>query len=486
MLFNSFSYLLFLLIGTTVVWLLPPRRRVYLMGLGSVLFYAMWRWEFVSLILISAILDFVAARRITATNDERHRRAWLFLSLCVNLGLLIAFKYTYFIIDNINFLNSAVGLGLSVNGWRAIDIVLPLGISFYTFQTISYTVDAYRGVGRTTNDFFVFLTYVAFWPQLVAGPILRASEMIPQLESPRQATSHDVASGVQRIVIGLFKKVVIADSLAPIVDAIYAGDVADYMATDVLVAAVLFGFQIYMDFSGYSDIAIGSARMLGISIPENFDWPYISRSPRDFWRRWHITLSSWIRDYLYLPLTGQPFYSESRGGLEQAVSERRQSTTWALFLTWFIMGLWHGAAWRFAVWGIYHAFFVYLYRRFDPLRSLSDRWPVVAWGLTFLMCMLGWIPFRAESLELSLLMMGKVFNPFLYDISRKAIYGPHYLTAGLLTAGFLLAHALHSWEPTTNAHRHIAWFGRVLLTAAMTAAVLIYLKPTEQFIYFQF
>ncbi|MBT7594805.1 MAG: MBOAT family protein [Gemmatimonadetes bacterium] len=486
MLFNSFSYLLFLVVGATVIWLLPRDKRVYLMGLGSILFYGMWRWEFVSLILISAVIDFVATRRILATDVQRHKRNWLLLSLCVNLGLLVFFKYTYFLIDNVGLLGQGIGLNPPVASWRAIDIILPLGISFYTFQTISYTIDAYRGVGRTTDDFFVFLTYVAFWPQLVAGPILRASEMIPQLESPQRASRTDVAAGCQRIVIGLFKKVVIADNLSPIVDTIYAGRIDDYMATDVWVAAILFGFQIYMDFSGYSDIAIGSARMVGVHIPENFDWPYIARSPRDFWRRWHITLSSWIRDYLYLPLTGQRFHSDSQGGLEVAVGESQRRSTWPLFLTWFIMGLWHGAAWRFAVWGVYHAFFIHLYRRVRWLRALPERRPITAWGVTFLVCMLGWVPFRAESLAAAMTMLSKVPNPLLYDLSRKVVYGPHYVTAAIMLVGFLVAHTLHNWQPVAPNHVRVAWAGRVVLTALMTASVLVYLKPVEQFIYFQF
>ncbi len=483
MLFNSFSYLLFLAVAAFGVWLLPQKKRVYLMGVASILFYAMWRWEFVSLILISAVIDFLAARKITRSENETTRRRLLMLSLSVNLGLLIVFKYTYFLIDNAGLIGHVVGAQLPVEQWRAIDIILPLGISFYTFQTVSYTLDAYRRVGQTTDDFLIFLTYVSFWPQLVAGPILRASEMIPQLESPADVSRRDIAFGLWRIVIGLFKKVVIADNLAPIVDTVYGGRVEDYMATDVWVASVLFGFQIYLDFSAYSDIAIGSARLVGVSIPENFDWPYVARSPREFWGRWHISLSSWIRDYLYLPLMGHRFGTDSQGGLEVAVSEPQHRRSWPLFVTWFIMGLWHGAAWRFAVWGLYHAAFILIYRRVRLLRDLPERWPVLAWAVTFLVCMLGWIPFRADSAMTAFSMLGKVLDPTLYDMSRKIIYGPHYLVAALLTAGFLLARYVHNLEPS---HERLAAALQMLLIAFMTAAVLVYLKPVEQFIYFQF
>ena len=374
-------------------------------------------------------------------------------------------------------------------GWSSspgFEIILPLGISFYTFQTISYSIDAYRRIGRTTNDFGVFLAYVSFWPQLIAGPILRANEMIPQLEQPKDVDVGDLADGIQRIVVGLFKKVVIADNLAGVVDGIYGGEVETYLATDVWVASVLFGFQIYMDFSGYSDIAIGSGRLVGVRIPENFNWPYMALSPRDFWRRWHISLSSWIRDYLYLPLTGQRFETRSSGGLEVAARVGNSRSNWALFLTWFLMGLWHGAAWKFAFWGVYHAFFVLLYRQVGWLRELPEKFPLLAWAVTFLVCMAGWIPFRAESVGQALEMYSKLFNPYLYDVSMRAVYGPHYFKAVGLIAIFCAAHWAREFKPRGIVARYLSSCGQVGTTALMLAAVIVYLKPVEQFIYFQF
>jgi|APSaa5957512622_1039677.scaffolds.fasta_scaffold13783_2 alginate O-acetyltransferase complex protein AlgI len=486
MLFNSFSYLFFLGIAVSIIWLCPQKKRVYLMGMASVLFYSMWRWEFVFLVIFSAIVDFWAAGRIARSNNGLSRKILLGLSLGINLGLLVFFKYTYFLCDNLSLLPGLWGGSPSWDGWKTFHIVLPLGISFYTFQTISYTIDAYRGSGKTTDDFLVFLTYVSFWPQLVAGPILRASEMIPQLEKPGSISLSDAASGIQRVVIGLFKKVVIADNLAGIVDASFSRYFTHFTAIDVWVVAILFGFQIYLDFSGYSDIAIGSARLAGVRIPENFNWPYMALSPREFWQRWHISLSSWIRDYLYLPLTGQQFKARSSGGLGMAVSDETSRRTWALFLTWLMMGLWHGAAWKFAVWGVHHACFVYIFRRLPILQALPERRPILAWLITFLVCMAGWIPFRAESFDQMLAMYAKILNPFLYDLSHRAVYGPHYFRAFLLTVAFIGIHRISRWDFERRFGSYLPEGGRLVVIAIMSAAILIYLKPVEQFIYFQF
>ena len=484
MLFNSFGYLLFLSIAVATIWLLPRRQKVYLMGAASLFFYAMWRWDFAFLIIFSAVVDFFAASAIARCQKSNIRKLLLVTSLGTNLGLLVFFKYTYFLCHNVS--EAGRFLGFSWSSSPGFEIILPLGISFYTFQTISYTIDSYRGVGRTTNDFMVFLAYVSFWPQLIAGPILRANEMIPQLEDPARVGPGDVADGLHRIVTGLFKKVVIADNLAPIVDGIYSGDVESYMATDVWVGSILFGFQIYMDFSGYSDIAIGSARLVGIRIPENFNWPYMALSPRDFWKRWHISLSSWIRDYLYLPLTGQRFQTRSQGGLEVAAKAGDVRSNWALFLTWFLMGLWHGAAWKFAFWGVYHAFFVLSYRYIRWLRKFPERFPMAAWAVTFLVCMAGWIPFRADSLGQAIEMYSKLIDPALYDISLRSVYGPHYLKAVAIVAAFCAAHWARDLKPRGSLSRYLSHGGQAGATAVMLGSVLVYLKPVEQFIYFQF
>ncbi len=399
MLFNSWGYLLFLTIAITAHWIVPKKWRVILLGLFSILFYSLWRWEFSFLVIFSACVDFVSAGRIHSSEKPGVRKTWLLISLIINLGLLLFFKYTYFFVDNINFIASQAGFSGFSGSTIALRIILPLGISFYTFQTISYTIDVYRRVITPTRSYASFFTYVTFWPQLIAGPVLRAGEVLPQLESDREVDAEDIHQGIVRILTGLFKKVVIADNLAPIVDHFFRMDPSSSVAPDVWVATFLFGFQIYFDFAGYSDIAIGSARLAGIKLMENFHWPYLVATPREFWQRWHISLSSWIRDYLYLPLTGQKFRTESRDGLAVATQQNGVRKNAALFLTWFIMGLWHGAGWNFALWGIYQAVLVILFRVIKPLDRIASRYPAFIWFPLLPLIMAGWIFFRAESVE---------------------------------------------------------------------------------------
>ena len=293
MLFNSWGYALFLLLAVPIHWLLPHGRwRIGFLGACSVLFYSMWRWEFSLLVIFSACVDYLASARIHASERPAVRRAWLWTSLVLNLGLLVVFKYTYFIYDNVRLIGDAAGADMPALADLGVRIVLPLGISFYTFQTISYTIDVYRRVAEPVKHFDTFLTYVTFWPQLIAGPVLRVQEVVPQLEERRRFSWDDLSAGLGMVVVGLFKKVVIADSIAPMVDEAFAVAPGSMTALDAWVAAFLFGFQIYFDFAGYSSMAIGSARMVGMRFPANFDWPYVSLSPREFWTRWHISLSA--------------------------------------------------------------------------------------------------------------------------------------------------------------------------------------------------
>jgi len=485
MLFNSLGYIVFLLIAVVAIWLLPSRAKVYAIAIFSILFYGMWRWEFVSLILFSATIDFFAAKLIFQTKEKRRRQLLLGISLLSNLGLLVFFKYTFFIYGSFDSILNVFNLSLpNISG---LSIILPLGISFYTFQTISYTIDVYRGVSEPTKNFGVFFAYVSFWPQLVAGPILRANEIIPQLENPKQRSLSDLSYGLQRIIIGLFKKVVIADNLAYIVNDIFLKDFTHFNGPDVWVAAFLFGFQIYFDFAGYSDIAIGSARLIGISLPENFNWPYMARSPKEFWGRWHISLSSWIRDYLYLPLTNQPFRTKSTEGIAIAAEEPdKKRSAYPLFLTWFIMGLWHGAGWTFALWGVYHAVFIYFFRKLKILRALPEKMPILSWAMTLLVSMLSWIPFRAQSLHDTFTLFSKVFNPFAYNLSAYDLNVRYYLTAGLLTVLMIIAYLINN-SYMTNRSMNIGYqFVKAVIMAIIVALVLIYLRPVQQFIYFQF
>ncbi len=365
MLFHRIDYLVFLVLAVAGHWTLVRMGRhtlrIAFLLLASCLFYAAWHPAYLSLILGSTLLDFVAGRRIHAATEERVRKRWLLTSLVGNLGLLGLFKY-------FDFFSTAVAQGLGLLGVPLspplLGLLLPVGISFYTFQSLSYTIDVYRGRLEPTDSFLHFATFVTLFPQLVAGPIVRASELLPQL--PRRPTldRDRVGSALFLVATGLVKKVAIADYLSiNLVDRVFDNP-EGYTATEVVVALYAFTMQIYCDFSGYTDVARGSARLLGLELPENFDRPYRARNPAEFWRRWHMTLSSWLRDYLYFPLGG------SRVPPWRAY--------WNLWLTMFLIGLWHGASWTFVLYGILQATAMALhrwwFRRTGRPKGARDPW----------------------------------------------------------------------------------------------------------------
>jgi len=416
MLFNSLTYFTFLTIVVSAYWAFRGTWRVWLVLLASIAFYGFWRIEFVFLIAFSAFVDFYFSLKIHDENYNRRRTFWLFLSIGTNLGLLGYFKYAFFVTENIASLGSFLGKDWSFSPGT---IILPLGISFYTFLSISYTLDVYRRHFVPIRDFWTYLAYVMFWPHMIAGPILRANELIPQILRSQTAHFQGISSGLRDILAGLFLKVVLADQLAPWVEEAFATSTSSLGGLDIWTMAFGFGLQIYFDFAGYSLIAIGSARLLGVSFPQNFNWPYLATSPRDFWKRWHITLSAWIRDYLYLPLCGRHSRDTSQGGIDiqtPPTSTSFATSTIALLVTWFIMGLWHGAGWRFAFWGVWHATLILLYRIslhwLPAFREPVNRF--LGWSLTLPLIMLGWIPFRAVSLEASLSMIARVIDVSSY------------------------------------------------------------------------
>jgi len=486
MIFNSVTYLVFLTLAVCLFWTLPARPRLWMIFLSSLVFYGFWRPEFVLLMLFSAGIDFLAARRIEGLANGAARRRWLLLSLGSNLGLLFYFKYLPFFVDNALAVARVFGHEIPA---PVLNIVLPLGISFYTFQTISYVVDVYRRLIPAEKDFLLYGCFVTFFPQLVAGPILRGRELLNQLAQKPSFHSEMFASGLRRILFGLFLKVVVADNLAPLVDEGFAIPVAWMSAIDVVTLSFLFGFQIYCDFSAYSHIALGSARLMGIRFPENFNFPYISQSPKEFWQRWHISLSSWVRDYLYLPLIGAKVDDRSIGGLGAAAQERTggRHPIIALFLAWTIMGFWHGANWTFVLWGIYHASLIGIYRLSAPLRvRLPDMLRAsLGWCVTLLFCMLSWVPFRARNIEDALGMYALLADPARYTWlgMRENVY----LVAALLLAGFLLAwlaHGLHLRHRASSAR--VAFALETVAVAIAAGFVFIFLRPVSQFIYFQF
>ncbi|MBN4046880.1 MBOAT family protein [bacterium AH-315-P07] len=391
MLFNSIEFMLFCPLVASVYFMLPYERRVLLLLGASYVFYMAWNPFYLILILASTLVDYWAARAMEASADRFGKRRWLYLSLGVNLGLLFLFKYANFagevIQDVLGFASISVYIPYK-------NILLPVGISFYTFQTLSYTIEVYRGNQKAIRRLDHFALYVSFFPQLVAGPIERPQRLLPQLIRRVDFEYERVVSGMRTILWGLFKKVVIADRLSVVVDAVYM-EPERYPGSILMLATVFFAFQIYCDFSGYTDIAIGSARIFGIDLMKNFNRPYFATSIADFWRRWHISLSTWFRDYVYLPLGG------SRGSKGKWVL--------ALIATFGLSGLWHGANWTFIVWGFLHVGYYLVGTATAGVRgSIAERSGVLRLphfvkfyqvSVTFSLVCVGWIFFRADSIE---------------------------------------------------------------------------------------
>ena len=476
MVFNSLVYALFLPAVVGLHWAVRPPARRWVLLAASYVFYGAWDWRFLGLILLSTVVDFTVARGLERTAVERRRRALLVASIAANLGILGLFKYGGFFVASASALLARVGLEPNP---ALLDVVLPVGISFYTFQTISYTVDVYRGELRAERDLATFALYVAYFPQLVAGPIERATHLLPQLRAERaRPDAEDVSSALGLIVLGLVKKVVIADSLAPIVNRAYS-DPGNLSAVSAWAAAIAFALQIYGDFSGYTDIARGTSRLLGIELMVNFRQPYLSRNLTEYWRRWHVSLSTWLRTYLYIPLGG------NRHGGRRTVRN--------LMITMVLGGLWHGAAWTFVLWGAVHGVILAIERalgvRADDRETLPSlrQWPAVAaafavWTLTL-------VPFRAGSLTDTGAMLGAMVSGPLGGLSPEASAEAWMVVA--VAAAVLVIDVLHRVRPG----RLVLAMRRPLATpvtsgalagVAVVALLLFSGSASSPFIYFQF
>jgi alginate O-acetyltransferase complex protein AlgI len=389
MVFNSPEYLVFFPTVLLIYWQLSHRKQVVFLLASSYLFYGAWDWRFLGLMLLTTVVDYWVARGLTVTTEDRRRRLLFGASVLLNLGVLGFFKYFDFFVDSaVRVLEQTP---LQPNR-PTLEVLLPIGISFYTFHGISYTFDVYRRTIEPTRNFLTFAAFVAYFPQLVAGPIGRAEVQLPQIEHPRRRPgAAEVESALVLIVLGLAKKIVIADALAPYINEVFASPSSASAATLVL-GAWAFALQIYGYFSGYSDIARGSSRLLGIELLVNFRQPYLSRDITEFWRTWHISLSTWLRDYLYIPLGG------NRHGLSRTLRN--------LMLTMILGGLWHGAAWTFVIWGTLHGLFLVVHRLLTRRRiPVTAEESPVGWRqalpvfATFNLVSLAWVFFRAESLE---------------------------------------------------------------------------------------
>lgn len=380
MLFNTLHFAVFFAVVLVAYFLLSHRKQNILLLVASYFFYACWDWRFLSLIFISTAVDFYVGAALERCTDDRRRKTILSWSIIFNLGFLGIFKYFNFFSAGLSTLLHSIGFEAHT---ATLAVAIPVGISFYTFQSMSYAIDIYRRDIRPTKSFWDFALSVAFFPHMVAGPIQRARSLIDQVERPRTVTRTDIADGLHLIIWGLFKKMVIADNLAITVEKAFGA--APYDPTGVAIGTLAFALQIYGDFSGYTDIARGAARLLGFDLMLNFNLPYFALNPQDFWRRWHISLSTWLRDYLYFSLGG------SRGA--------EWKTYRNLMLTMVLGGLWHGASWTFVIWGFYHGGLLCLHRlasRFLPLpKSENLLWRSTSVATMFVFTLYGWMIFRA-------------------------------------------------------------------------------------------
>lgn len=393
MLFNSIDFAIFLPIVFILYWFVFKNKlksQNILVVSASYLFYSWWDWRFLSLIIFSTLVDFAVGLALSKEINKTKQKALLWTSIFVNIGFLGFFKYFNFFLDN--FISAFSFLGAEINP-RSLNIILPVGISFYTFQTLSYTIDIYKKKLQPTTDLIAFSAFVSFFPQLVAGPIERASNLLPQFYTKRRLIYTKAIDGLRQILWGLFKKIVIADSCAVFVDDIFS-NYANYSSSALILGAVLFAFQIYGDFSGYSDIAIGTAKLFGFNLMTNFKTPYFSRNIAEFWRRWHISLSTWFRDYLYIPIGG------SKGSKINAIRN--------IFIVFIISGFWHGAKWTFIFWGLINAiyfipsFLTNKHRKYVNYQSQNDFLSLfknlINILITFVFTVLAWIFFRSESI----------------------------------------------------------------------------------------
>ena len=461
MLFNSLEFLIFAIVVFGIHFWVIPRDRIvarrFFLTVASYFFYMSWNPPFGLLLLFSTALDYFVGLRLQRS-DGGMRRMWLCLSLLGNLGMLSFFKYG-------DFLSRAfydlVGAPLGYSAPPVLDVLLPVGISFYTFQSLSYTIDIYRRQLEPTRSFLDFAFYVSFFPQLVAGPIVRAAHFLPQLANRFRIDAHDVEAGLWRIATGLFKKVVLADQLALYVDRVFsAGDW--YAGGTVLLATYAFAFQIDFDFSGYSDIGLG--RLFGFRIPDNFARPYGAENPQEFWRRWHISLSTWLRDYLYIPLGGG-----RRGRIRNHAN---------LLITMLLGGLWHGASWNFVLWGAYHGLWLAAHRWVSVRRAPRlPRWTRQL--LTFHGVCLGWLIFRCDNLAQMIALIRQLAIPSFepsYDAVRAL------LVLGLVLILYLVGRVRAAVQAET---RLPAWLQGVAY-AGIAVSVYLFAPSTGRFIYFQF
>jgi len=476
MLFNSLDFAIFLPIVFLLYWFVAQKNlklQNTLIVVASYVFYGWWDWRFLSLIIFSTIVDYLIGQRLRNEYKQSKRKALLWTSIIVNLGFLGFFKYYNFFLEN--FVDAFSLFGMQINA-NSLNIILPVGISFYTFQTLSYTIDVYRKKLEPTKDFMAFSAFVCFFPQLVAGPIERATNLLPQFHRKRTFEYHKAVDGMRQILWGLFKKVVIADNCADYANQIFNNS-ADMNGSTLVLGAIFFTFQIYGDFSGYSDIAIGTSRLFGFDLKQNFATPYFSRDIAEFWRRWHKSLSTWFRDYLYIPLGG------SRGGTWMKVRNT--------FIIFLVSGFWHGANWTFIIWGALNAiYFLPLLLTNNNRKNLG----VIAEGkllpslrelfamlTTFTLTVFAWIFFRAENLTHAFSYVKGIFSYSIFEMPSQRPKDLFFLLIFFISIEWLgRGYEYEIQNVNLNKKLNFCFYLTLILI------IFVYHGKNQTFIYFQF
>lgn len=479
MLFNSWTFIPFILVFFLAYYKLPHRGQNILLLVSSYLFYGAWDWRFLLLLMFSTFIDWLVTNQMHDAGDDEKKRKWMILaSIIVNLSLLGFFKYFNFFADS--FVALMGQFGVKTNHY-VVEVALPIGISFYTFQSLGYAIDVYRRQQEPVRNFFDVAAFVSFWPQLVAGPIQRAKYLAPQILEARTFRKEQIAEGLWLVLWGFVKKVVIADNVATVVDRLFGPSGPDSGAAAFL-GVLAFTIQIYGDFSGYTDTARGFAKMMGIELPKNFQLPYAATNPADFWHRWHISLSTWLRDYLYISLGG------NRKGINRTYIN--------LFLTMLLGGLWHGAAWTFIFWGFYHGMLLVVHRWWTNDSPFAKKRaalgeaapPLPAWTrfasviVMFCFTMFGWLLFRATSMDQVGLFMSKIFTDMRWSEQAAEVLFP-------VAFGIIFLVAIESWlRNTDHPQERRGWqqVGPVLVGLLIALVILLAPPVGRSFIYFQF
>ena len=482
MLFNSLDFAIFLPIVFFIYWFVGPKNlklQNILVVLASYLFYGWWDWRFLSLIIFSTIVDYLVGQRLRTEDKKFKRKLLLWTSIIVNLGILGFFKYYNFFVEN--FVDVFCFFGMQITA-SSLNIILPVGISFYTFQTLGYTIDVYKKKLVSSQDFIAFSAFVCFFPQLVAGPIERATHLLPQFYNKRFFVYHKAVDGLRQILWGLFKKIVIADNCAVFANQIFNNS-ADLNGSTLVLGAIFFSFQIYGDFSGYSDIAIGTSRLFGFDLKQNFATPYFSRDIAEFWRRWHISLSTWFRDYVYIPLGGS-----------RVSTWMKVRNTFAIFL---VSGFWHGANWTFIIWGaINAAYFLPLLLTNSHRKSsgvvadgkvLPSTKELSAMITTFILTALAWIFFRADNINHAFNYIREIFSKSLFSLP---LFDKRLMAIQTLILIVILL--IVEWSKRKDQHGlsslGLSWkpIYRYLMYYSIIFAIYWFHAEQQQFIYFQF